>query len=66
VINNFDNLVTLAQASTFKTTILARFPDADLSDLQDNAIDLIEAGITRQAVIVKLINKWQKFLKALN
>lgn len=61
---NFTNNVTLAQATTFKGDILTRFPDAQLSDLQDNAVDLIRSGVTRQEVIALLVAHWKKFIKA--
>ncbi len=62
--NNFDDTPTAQQLNVFGDAILARFPDADASNLKENGQAIIRAGLTREEIINKLIIKWQTFEKA--
>ncbi len=63
--DNFDNAVTAGQVSTFISDIQNRYPDVDTDHLEDAGQAAIEAGLTRQQVIRRLVRRWKRFLKVL-
>jgi len=63
--NTFDNFVTAGQVTTFTTAIQTAFPDINTKHLEITGNKIIIQGLTREQVLVKLTNKWSKFLKIL-
>jgi len=63
--DNFDNVVTAGQVSTFISDIQTAYPDVDTAHLEDAGQAAIEAGLTREQVIRRLVRRWRKFTKVL-